>query len=233
MLGKGSIFVRLCKARSFYVYMQQFDSNPVVYTSFCTRKSVRLLVTEPSKRHYTTEDGTSSRRPILVILGTGWGSYSVLKTIDKKRFDVIVVSPRNHFLFTPLLCSTTVGTLEFRSIIEPVRNTGFRNPSHFHQAEAIKLNPKDQTVTCRSTLENSKVYDISYDKLVIGVGALSNTFNVPGVKEHAFFLKEISDARAIRNRILSNFELALQPGTVSQRRKDCCTLSSLVEDPQV
>ena len=57
---------------------------------------------------------STRKRERLVILGTGWGSYSVLKTIDKTKFDVIVVSPRNHFLFTPLLCSTTVGTLEFR-----------------------------------------------------------------------------------------------------------------------
>lgn len=61
------------------------------------------------------------KRERLVILGTGWGSYSVLKKVDKKLYDVIVISPRNHFLFTPLLASTTVGTLEFRSIIEPVR----------------------------------------------------------------------------------------------------------------
>ena len=58
-------------------------------------------------------------RERLIILGTGWGSYSVLKNIDKKIFDVIVVSPRNHFLFTPLLCMTTVGTLEFR-LVSPV-----------------------------------------------------------------------------------------------------------------
>ena len=53
-------------------------------------------------------------RKRLVILGTGWSSYSLLKNIDKKKYDVIVISPRNHFLFTPLLASTTVGTLEFR-----------------------------------------------------------------------------------------------------------------------
>lgn len=46
-----------------------------------------------------------------------------------------------------------------------------------------------KVVTCRSSLKNHKVYDVPYDKLVIGVGAVSNTFNVPGVKEHAFFLK--------------------------------------------
>ena len=57
---------------------------------------------------------TDTGRKKLVILGTGWASYKVLKAVDKKIYDVIVVSPRNHFLFTPLLCSTTVGTLEFR-----------------------------------------------------------------------------------------------------------------------
>jgi len=32
-------------------------------------------------------------------------------------------------------------------------------------------------------------YELKYDKLVIGVGSLSNTFNTPGVTENAFFLK--------------------------------------------
>lgn len=157
-------------------------------------------------------------RQRLVILGTGWGSYSVLKQIDKKLFDVIVVSPRNHFLFTPLLCSTTVGTLEFRSIIEPVRNTGFRDEHHFQQAEAVELLPDEHTVVCKSTLNGDR-YDLKYDKLVIGVGAVSNTFGVPGVYDHAFFLKEISDARMIRNQILKNFELAMQPGVSEEEKK--------------
>ena len=51
------------------------------------------------------------RRTKLVILGTGWGGYSLLRNINKKLFDVICISPRNHFLFTPLLASTTVGKL--------------------------------------------------------------------------------------------------------------------------
>lgn len=157
-------------------------------------------------------------RQKLVILGTGWGSYSVLKHIDKKIFDVIVVSPRNHFLFTPLLCSTTVGTLEFRSIIESVRNTGFRDEHHFQLAEATKLYPEERRLICKSTL-NGEELELNYDKLVIGVGAVSNTFGVPGVYEHAFFLKEIADARKIRNQILRNFELAMQAGIDEDEKK--------------
>ena len=50
----------------------------------------------------------------VVVLGAGWGGFRVAKDLDKNKYDVSVVSPRNHFLFTPLLPSTTVGTLEFR-----------------------------------------------------------------------------------------------------------------------
>ncbi len=53
-------------------------------------------------------------RERVVVLGVGWGGFRVAKDLDKTKFDVSIVSPRNHFLFTPLLPSTTVGTLEFR-----------------------------------------------------------------------------------------------------------------------
>ena len=185
----------------------------------CTR---RLSV--GAKRHLVrrgfcvsvTERENARKR--LVILGTGWSSYSVLQNVDKKLFDVIVVSPRNHFLFTPLLCSTTVGTLEFRSIVEPVRNSGFRDEHHFQLAEAVALRPKERKVVCKGTLSD-EVYELDYDKLVIGVGAVSNTFGVPGVYEHAFFLKEVADARKIRNKILENFELSVRPGISSEEEE--------------
>lgn len=164
--------------------------------------------------------GREGGRRKLVILGTGWGSYSLLRHINKKLFDVIVVSPRNHFLFTPLLASTTVGTLEFRSIIEPIRNTGFRDEHHFHLSHATRLDTERQVVECVSALDPaSGSYDVSYDLLVIGVGAIPNDFNIPGVKEHALFLKEISDARRIRNQILTNFELATQAATSAAKRE--------------
>lgn len=50
-------------------------------------------------------------------------------------------------------------------------------------------------------------------QLVIAPGAYSQTFNIPGVTQHAYFLKDASDARQIRQRILSNFEQAALPTT--------------------
>ena len=58
----------------------------------------------------------------VVVLGTGWAGISFLKDLDISTYDVQVVSPRNYFAFTPLLPSVTCGTVEARSIVEPVRN---------------------------------------------------------------------------------------------------------------
>ena len=60
-------------------------------------------------------------KPRVVVLGTGWGSHRFVLDIDHSKYHVTVVSPRDHILFTPLLVSTAVGTLEHRSIIESIR----------------------------------------------------------------------------------------------------------------
>ena len=87
------------------------------------------------------------------------------------------------------LCSCLSGTLEFRSIIEPIRNAGFRDEHDFHLSRAISLDMANQLVECESELDSSIKYKLSYDYLVIGVGAMPGTFGIPGVEEHTFFLK--------------------------------------------
>lgn len=62
------------------------------------------------------------RKKKVLVLGTGWAATSFLKGLDASLYDVQVVSPRNYFAFTPLLPSVTCGTVEARSIVEPVRN---------------------------------------------------------------------------------------------------------------
>uniref|UniRef100_A0A915EM49 FAD/NAD(P)-binding domain-containing protein n=1 Tax=Ditylenchus dipsaci TaxID=166011 RepID=A0A915EM49_9BILA len=174
-----------------------------------------------------------NKLPSLVILGTGWSSYSLLRSVKTSLYRVIVISPRNHFLFTPLLASTTVGTLEFRSIIEPIRNFVFEHANDLHLSSATSVDFAKQTVMCQSSLSPDIQYPVEYDKLVIGVGALPSTFGVPGVHEHCFFLKEITDARAIRSRLLDNFEKSLEPSiseTERSRLKHVDDLARLYKD---
>lgn len=63
-----------------------------------------------------------SKKKKVVVLGTGWAGTSFLRNLKDSSYEVSVVSPRNYFAFTPLLPSVTCGTVEARSIVEPIRN---------------------------------------------------------------------------------------------------------------
>ena len=154
-------------------------------------------------------------RQRVVILGSGFAAFMLLKKIDVRRYDVTIISPRNHFLFTPLLPSTTVGTIELRSIIEPVRRA--RSANDYIQGEAVGLDIERRIVRCQGLDEASR-FDVAYDYLMIAVGAENNTFGIPGVVENAVFLKELSDARRIRELIISCLERADVPGISAERR---------------
>lgn len=143
----------------------------------------------------------------IIVLGSGFAAFSFLKKINKTLFNVIVVSKRNHFLFTPLLPQTTVGTIEFRSIIEPIRNT---QGVHFIQAECKAIDPDSKVIICED-IDTQKTFSLNFDILVIAVGEVTNTYAIPGVKENALFLKELTDARKIRTRIINCFEKASLP----------------------
>lgn len=150
----------------------------------------------------------------LVVLGTGFGAFSLIKTLKRTRYDVTVISPRNYFLFTPLLPSTTVGTTEFRSIIEPIRRyPGLR----FFQAYATSIDEQNHHIRCRYST-GSDEFEVPYDQLVVSVGAVNNTFGIQGVHEHAAFLKELWDSRHVRQLIIDRFEQAAIP-TVSEEER--------------
>ena len=53
---------------------------------------------------------------------------------------------------------------------------------------------------------------LRYDALVVAVGAGVGYFGVPGAEAHALPLKELRDARAVRQRLLRNIEAACLPG---------------------
>ena len=85
-----------------------------------------------------------------------------------------------------------------------------------------------QVIHCTSTLEdNQDSFSLAYDKLVIAPGALSNTFGVEGVKEHAVFLKDIPDARRIRARIVECFEVRFHLARYAKMR---CSLPSCMRN---
>eukprot|EP00026_Physarum_polycephalum_P007048 Phypoly_transcript_07101.p1 GENE.Phypoly_transcript_07101~~Phypoly_transcript_07101.p1 ORF type:complete len:538 (+),score=68.30 Phypoly_transcript_07101:61-1674(+) len=157
------------------------------------------------------------KRPKVVILGGGWAALSMLRKLHTDKFDVTVVSPKNYFLFTPLLPGSTTGRVELRSIMSPIREYCDSTPAGagFIEAECVGIDAAAKTVKCQdvSAIKGTVTeLNLPYDHLVVAVGAEPATFGVPGVRENAVFMKEINDSRTIRDRIMDCFETASFPG---------------------
>lgn len=170
------------------------------------------------------EDSEARRRnkdkPRLVILGGGWGGVALLKELNPDDYHVTVVAPTNYFLFTPMLPSATVGTLELRSLVEPIRRIISRVHGHFVRARAenVEFSHKLVEVSHVDARGEEVRFYVPYDKLVIAVGSTTNPHGVKGL-ENAFFLKDIDDARKIRNQVIHNLELASLPSVTDEERK--------------
>ncbi|KAL1289303.1 hypothetical protein HN51_057747 [Arachis hypogaea] len=175
-------------------------------------------------------DAASSEVPVtekkkVVVLGTGWAGTSFLKNLNNPRYEVQVVSPRNYFAFTPLLPSVTCGTVEARSIVEPVRNIAKKKEVDvlFSEAECVKIDAENRKIYCRSNMNNNlngkEEFVVDYDYLIIAVGANVNTFNTPGVVENCHFLKEVEDAQKIRRTVIDCFERANLPNLSEEEKK--------------
>ncbi|CAL5344886.1 hypothetical protein CsSME_00032154 [Camellia sinensis var. sinensis] len=166
-----------------------------------------------------------SKKKKVVVLGTGWAGTSFMKNLKNSEYDVQVISPRNYFAFTPLLPSVTCGTVEARSIVEPIRKIIRKKHMdiHYWEAECLKIDAQNKKVYCQSNQDNNlngkKDFVVEYDYLVIAIGARVNTFNTPGVEENCHFLKEVEDAQRIRRTVIDCFERASLPTLTDEERK--------------
>ncbi|VUC36435.1 unnamed protein product [Clonostachys rosea] len=180
-------------------------------------------------RRYSTASDKLPKKKRVVIIGSGWAGYTLARTLSPANSTRILISPRSHFVFTPLLASASVGTIEPRASIEPVRRLGLDN---FHQGWASGVDFKRKTVLVESAppddtlskgfqpVGSGTTFEVEYDQLVLAVGCHSQTFGIEGVEEYACFLRDVGDARKLRQRVLRAFEKAsMQTTPECDRRK--------------
>ncbi|KAF9792776.1 mitochondrial NADH dehydrogenase [Thelephora terrestris] len=165
------------------------------------------------------ENERISQKPRLVIVGGGWGAVALLSKLSLGDYHVTLVSPDTFTTFTPLLPSAAVGTVQVRSLIEPLRKIIARLEGHFISGKAVDLVMSERLleVEVMGSDGHAKSIYVPYDKLVIAVGSVSSTHGVAGL-ETCFQLKTVGDALQIRRRIMDNFERASLPTTTPEER---------------
>jgi NADH:ubiquinone reductase (non-electrogenic) len=150
----------------------------------------------------------------LVVLGCGFGGFSLLSSLRRSRWDVTLISPRNYFLFTPLLPSAVTGSVEFRSILETPRRR--LRDLRVVEGSARSVDWQARTLSCVGAVSGEE-FSVPYDVLVIAVGAAVADYGIPGVAGHALKLASIEDAQAVRRGILEQFARAEIPGLTEEQ----------------
>ncbi|MET0493468.1 MAG: NAD(P)/FAD-dependent oxidoreductase [Actinoplanes sp.] len=178
-----------------------------------------VTVDRPASGPATAE--TAPERPRIVVVGGGFGGVAVAQRLERRltngrsSADVVLISDSNYQLFTPMLAGVAGGTLSSQHIGAPLRATLRHTEVRHATVEAI--NGRQQTVSLRS--EAGDTATLSYDQLVLAVGAIPNYRGIPGLRQHAFTLKSLPDAVRLREHLIRQLELAeAQPAATERRR---------------
>jgi NADH dehydrogenase len=143
------------------------------------------------------------RRHRVVVVGAGFGGLAVAKGLAGSPVDVVVIDANNFHTFQPLLYQVATAGLDADDIAHPVRGIVAR-----HRNADVRLGRVTRVDLDARRVDLEEGPSLEYDHLVLAAGAVTNTYGIPGVAEHGFGLKSISDALALRSHVLRQFERA-------------------------
>jgi len=145
--------------------------------------------------------------PHVVIVGGGFGGLAAAKALKKTPVHITLIDRTNHHLFQPLLYQVATSVLPPGHIASPIRGLLRRQANvKVTLGEVLGVDKDERYVTVRHSDGSST--SIEYDYLILATGARHSYFGKDGYERHAPGLKSMSDALAIRNRILHAFEQA-------------------------
>ncbi|MGY1780237.1 NAD(P)/FAD-dependent oxidoreductase [Geodermatophilus sp. SYSU D01036] len=149
---------------------------------------------------------SSTGRPRVVIIGSGFGGLFAAKALRNADVDVTVVAKTGHHLFQPLLYQVATGILSEGEIAPATREVlRHQKNAKVVLGEVVDIDVDARTVTS-TILGRTTIHP--YDELIVAAGAGQSYFGNDRFAEFAPGMKSIDDALELRGRIFGAFELA-------------------------
>ena len=159
-----------------------------------------------------------ARRPHVVIIGGGFAGIAAVKALRHCEADVTVIDRRNHHIFQPLLYQVATAVLSPADVAAPIRQLSARQENvSVLMAEVIGVDLESRSVAVKISDTGDK--KIAFDYLVVAAGVQSSYFGHNEFAKYAPCLKTITDAQAIRSKILSAYEMAESTEDDGERRR--------------
>ena len=157
-------------------------------------------------------------RTRIVIVGAGFAGVAcaqrLLRTLPRDAAEVVLFSAENHFVYNPLLAEAVGASLNPLDVVVPLRELV---PKAFCRTEEVR---RIDLVAREVAFErfDGALQTMPFDQLVIACGNVANPSVVPGMADHAFPLKTVGDAIALRSHVLDQLEWAEVCDDEAQRR---------------
>jgi NADH dehydrogenase len=153
----------------------------------------------------------------VLILGGGFAGLAVARELEKTlardaSVEVTLINRDDFFLFTPMLHEVAASDLDLTTIVNPARKM-LRNV-HFFAGEILQIDVEHRKVVVSHGFDHHQ-HTLEFDYLVLGLGAVTNPYGLPGLKENALTMKSLGDAMRLRNHLIAHLEEA---------DSDCCKL---------
>jgi NADH dehydrogenase len=158
-------------------------------------------------------------RTRIVVVGGGYSGFYAAWNLEKRlrrdEAQITVIDPRPYMTYQPFLPEVMAGSIEARHAAVSLRRHLRR--TRIVAGQVTRVEHARKTVVVRPT--QGPELELAYDLVVVTAGAVTRTFPIPGVAEHAIGMKHVEEAVAIRDSLLTAFDRAavLPPGPERRR----------------
>jgi NADH dehydrogenase len=160
-----------------------------------------------------------AERKQILILGGGFAGVIAayrLERLCKNRRDVQItlISRDNFLLMTPLMFEACTGTLELRHCSVSIRS--FLRKIHYIEGIVDSIDVERRVV--HAAWGAGDKHEVPYDQLVLALGAVTNTRQIPG-SQNAMLFKSLADVIVLRNHMIECLERADVEPDPKQRQR--------------
>ncbi|MED1205909.1 NAD(P)/FAD-dependent oxidoreductase [Heyndrickxia acidicola] len=138
----------------------------------------------------------------IVILGAGYGGLMTVTRLQKQlnsdEAEIVIINKNEYHYETTWLHEASAGTLHHDRVRYDVTKVLNRNKVQFIQGEVLEVKAKENKVVLKDQ-------EVSFDYLVIALGANAETFGIKGLDKYGYAITNVNAARRIREHIEYQF----------------------------
>ena len=148
-------------------------------------------------------DVAGSGRPRIVVLGGGFAGVGAVHKLKHADADVVLIDKHDYHTFQPLLYQLATGLLETTAVGHSLRDlVKDQSNTTIHKAPITGIDLGAREVRFDG------LAPVTYDFLVLSLGAEVTYFGTEGAAEHAFPMYTLADAIRLKDHVLERWEAA-------------------------